>query len=122
MKIEHIYLSGQNGFTDVLNSWAEGRGMTVNFIDLKEDILLAKVDAVVVFHENHNLQKEDEDVHGLLVKNNKPGHKIDINGTLAATKSNFAMWIERNKPNSLLVLGANEIIKNPNLQRFLDKL
>lgn len=122
MKINTIYLINNDKFSKAISTWAEGKSVESISTDKKGDALAEIIEGVVVFHENHNFSKEDEEVQELIESHNKPAHRIDINGTLAATASNFTMWLERNKPKSLLVLGNKEVSKNKNLKRFLNKL
>lgn len=122
MKIETVYLISNNSFGNTITGWSEGKSIDVVSVEQKNNDLADIVDAAVVFHENHNFTKEDEEIQGFLESNNRPSHRVDINGTLAATKSNFTMWLERNKPSNLLILGSPDIAKNPNLKRFLDSL
>jgi len=124
MSFDKIVLIGQDAFTSRMEQWAShvnnavecfgGKEKDTNYVDL--------ADAVVVFHENHNIAKEIEDLFSDFTNHNKTGHKIDINGTFAATKSNFMMWLERNKPKSLIILGAEEIVKNERFEKFLNDL
>lgn len=122
MKIKTVYLINNNSFGNTITEWSEGKLIDVVSVDQKSSDLVDIVDGAVVFHENHNFTKEDEDIQEFLESNNRPSHRVDINGTLAATKSNFTMWLERNKPSNLLILGSLDIAKNPNLKRFLDSL
>ncbi len=122
MKIELIYLIDQNGFHDVIKTWADQKGIEVAIIDPKSDDFLDLIDGMTLIHENHNFSKEAEELQNYLNKNNRPTHKIDINGTVAATASNFTMWTERNKTKKLLLVGGLEVIQNPNLNRFLSKI
>lgn len=122
MKINTVYLISNNSFGNTISEWSEGKSIDVVSAEQKSNELADIVDAAVIFHENHNFMKEDEDIQGFLESNNRPSHRVDINGTLAATKSNFTMWLERNKPSNLLILGSPDIAKNPNLKRFLDSL
>lgn len=122
MKVETIYLSQENGFASAIKEWATENNIEATVIDIKSVDLIDTVDGVAIFHENHNIAKDQEEVQEYLNNHNRPGYRIDINGTLAATKSNFTMWIERNKTKRLLLLGAPEISKNPNLKRFVDNL
>lgn len=122
MKIATVYLISNNSFGNTISEWSEGKRIDVVSVEQKNNDLADTVDAAVVFHENHNFTKEDEEIQGYLESHNRPSHRVDINGTLAATKSNFTMWLERNKPSNLLILGSPDIAKNPNLKRFLDSL
>lgn len=122
MTIKSIYVVEGTDFGKSITQWVEDTSIEAIPIEQKNNELLDVIDAVVIFHENHNFSKEDEETHAFLVENNKPGYKVDINGTLAATNSNFTMWLERNKPNSLFILGQSAITKNPNLKRFLESM
>jgi hypothetical protein len=53
-------------------------------------------------------------------KQQKPVHKIDINGTLRVGITNFDLWLDSTKAKNLLVIGAEELADNPNLDRYLD--
>jgi hypothetical protein len=122
MTIRTVYVIEENNFGKSITEWTEDKRIEAVAVDQKKNDLLEDIDAVVVFHENHNFSKEDEETHTFLTDNNKPGYKIDINGTLAATNSNFTMWLDRNKPNSLLILGQSDVTKNPNFKRFLESI
>ncbi|MDX1651275.1 MAG: hypothetical protein R3277_02210 [Brumimicrobium sp.] len=122
MKIETVYIINSNEFGNAILEWAEGKQIEAVRVDPKHTDLAELIKGVVIFHENHNFSKEIEEMQEYLEDNNRPAHRIDINGTLAATKSNFTMWLERNKPSKLLILGNSNIVGNPNLKRFLDSL
>jgi hypothetical protein len=65
------------------------------------------------------LSAEILEVKALFDKQQKPVHKIDINGTLRVGITNFELWLETNKVKSLLILGAEELTSNPNLERYI---
>ncbi len=119
MKIETIYVIEDNKFGKAIAEWAEGKRLQVVPTTQRKDDLSEIVDGVVLFHENHNFSKDDDDLQSELGKGNIPVHKVDINGTLAATNSNFNMWLDRNRPHALLILGDDEVAKNANLPNFL---
>ena len=122
MKVNTIYLTENGNFSKAISAWAESKGFSVEQIDPKTTELYDLIQGVALFHENHNFSKEDVELHEEIIKDNIPGYKIDLNGTLVATVSNFTMWLERNKPNKLLILGNTDLAKNKNLERFLEKL
>lgn len=122
MKVETIYLSQESGFATTIKDWAADKNIEAIVLDMKSVDLIDTVDGVAIFHENHTITKDQDEIQEYLNTNNRPGYRIDINGTLAATKSNFTMWIERNKTKRILLLGAPEIAKNSNLKRFIDSL
>ncbi|MGM0478780.1 MAG: hypothetical protein ACQERC_06125 [Bacteroidota bacterium] len=122
MTIQTVYVIDNNAFGKSIEEWTDSKRIEAVTVEQKNSELLERVDAVVVFHENHTFSKEDEETHTFLTESNKPGYKVDINGTLAATKSNFTMWLERNKPNNLLILGKAAVVKNKNFSRFLESI
>jgi hypothetical protein len=119
MKIETIYVIENNKFGKAITEWAEDKRIQVVPTPQKNNDLSDLVDGVVLFHENHNFSKEDGDTQEALNNDNKAVHKVDINGTLAATNSNFNMWLDRNRPRTLLILGDDKVVKNTNLPNFL---
>ncbi len=119
MKIEVIYLLRQNEFEKVLADWATDKNIDYKQVNIDDDNLTETVDGIVIFHENHNFNKETLELHDSLTKHNKLSYKVDINGTLAATSSNFKMWVDRNKAKKLLFLGDNAVAQNENFERFL---
>ena len=122
IKVKTVCLIESNLFSKSIEVWAHNSSLSLETLDAKTQDIDEFIDGVVVFHENHNISKEIEDLQLILDSANRPGHRIDINGTLSATKSNFEMWLERNKPSKLLFLGKNDLPKNKNLQRFLENL
>lgn len=119
MKIETIYVIENNKFGKAITEWAEDKRIQVVLTSHKNSDLSEVIDGVVVFHENHNFSRDDEDTQAELSDGNTAVHKVDINGTLAATNSNFNMWLDRNRPQALLVLGDEDVAKNANLPNFL---
>jgi hypothetical protein len=119
MKIETIYIIEDNKFGKAIAEWAEDKRIQVVPTTQKKDDLSEIADGVVLFHENHNFSKGDNDLQVELGKGSMPVHKVDINGTLAATNSSFNMWLDRNRPSSILILGDAEVAKNGNLSNFL---
>jgi len=120
MNLETIYVISDNKFGKYIAEWAGSKKVEVITTQQKNSNLFDLVDGVVIFHENHNFRKEDLETQDVLNENNRAVHKVDLNGTLSATNSNFIMWLERNKPKSLLFLADDAVIKNNNLSAFLE--
>jgi hypothetical protein len=121
MTVEFIYVLNTGELFTYLQTWANNFDIIIEKADAKED-LSDVIDGVVLIHENHNVQKDMEELVASLDKNNCPGHRVDINGTLAATKSNFEMWVERNKTKRLLFVGKDDLVKSENFDRFFNSL
>jgi hypothetical protein len=77
---------------------------------------------VVLFHEDHNISKENDGVRELFLNTSKFAHSIDVNGTLMASVSSFVFWLENHKPKSLLFIGDDKLIKNEKFNKYLDQL
>lgn len=121
MKIEKFYILNRGKFVETIKKWADGRQIDVVEHSVGSE-LYESIEGALLFHINHNLSKELVELHKEVESNNLPVHKIDVNGTLAATVSNFTMWLERNKSKKILVLGGEEVAKSDNLHRFLNSL
>jgi len=79
-------------------------------------------DSLLIVSENQSISKENWNLKALFDKNQKPSYRIDINGTLNSAIANIELWLESNKSKDLLIVGKDEIVKNKNLDRFLEKL
>jgi hypothetical protein len=85
----------------------------------KEDNALKVIDGLVIFNESKSLPKEIEEMERIAKNNQKPTLNIDINGTLMVAVSNLDLWVERNRCKKIMIIGSNDLVKNPNLDRFL---
>lgn len=122
MQIKYIYITEENQFSNLLREWSERMGVQINPVESSDNKLYEKVQGIVIFHENHDISKEAEEISKDLDKSNIATHKVDINGTVTATVTNLNMWIERNSCENILVLAEKNLGKNENLHRFLEKL
>src|SRR5690554_6383103 len=119
MKIETIYVIENNKIGKTIGEWAEDKRIQVVATSHRRRDLSELLDGVVFFLANHNFSKEADETQEDLSRDNKAVHKVDLNATLAATNFNFHMWFDRNRPKTLLILGDDEVAKNPNLPLFL---
>ena len=117
MNLETIYVIVDSKFGKHIAEWAESKKIETITTQQRNSELSNLVDGVVVFHD---FRKEDLETQDFLNENNKVVHKVDLNGTLSATNSNFIMWLDRNKPKTLLFLADDNVIKNSNLPLFLE--
>ncbi len=77
-------------------------------------------DSLLIFNQNQEMSPEIMELKARYDKQQKPVHKIDINGTLQVGVTNFALWLDSTKAKHVLVIGAEELAENPNLERYLD--
>jgi hypothetical protein len=122
MKLDKIFLKNNSRFSNLLTNWANQRNYEVEEFTEKKEDPEAGIDGLVIFNQNQTLDKEISELRDLFDHKQKPVHKIDINGTLMVGVSNLDLWIERNKCKKVLIIGADSLIENPNLERYLERL
>lgn len=121
MRVTQLYFE-DNAFGKTISAWAESIGIETIKLDPKNDGQIEEVDGLLLFHENHDIDKVRHELLSIFEHKQRGISKIDINGTLSVAVSNFSLWLERNKCKSLLATGSEELIQNPNLERFLEQL
>ncbi|MEY3236769.1 MAG: hypothetical protein RI883_870 [Bacteroidota bacterium] len=122
MKLDNIFLKDNSRFSNYLTSWVNELNIEVLEFSSKNEDSEEGIDGLVIFTENQEVDKEILDIRSIFDKNQKPVHKIDINGTLMVGVSNLELWIERNGCKKVLFLGSDVMLENPNLERYLANL
>lgn len=122
MKLDAIYLKSNSKFSQLLTLWANERNYTILEFSDKNDEADAGIDGLVIFNENQEVDRDILEVREMFDNKQKPVHKIDINGTLMVGISNLDLWIERNRCKNVLFIGADSLIGNVNLERYLQNL
>jgi len=122
MKLDTIFLKDNSRFSHYLTSWVNDRHIELQEFSMKNEDAEEGIDGLVIFTENQEVDKDILDIRSIFDKNQKPVHKIDINGTLMVGVSNLDLWIERNGCKKVLFLGSDTILENPNLERYLTNL
>lgn len=122
MKLDKIFLKDNSRFSSYLTSWVNELNIEVLEFSSKNEDSEEGIDGLVIFTENQEVDKEILDIRSIFDKNQKPVHKIDINGTLMVGVSNLELWIERNGCKKVLFLGSDVMLDNPNLERYLANL
>lgn len=121
MKIETLYIKPDSNFSAYVKNWAEQIGVPVQDYDVRlNDDQLA--DGLLLVNENQDIPKDLYDIHTFFDLRHIPTQKIDVNGTLQVALSSFQMWLSSNKCKKILVLGAENLVKNENLDRFFAKV
>jgi len=121
MKVTQIYFE-DTAFGKTISNWAESIGIEIIKFDHKNDHQFDGIEGLLLFHENHDIDKAQHELLSVFEHKQRAISKIDINGTLSVAVSNFSLWLERNKCKTLLATGSDELTKNPNLERFLEQL
>ena len=119
MKVTKVYVQTNSSFAEKITEWLQKKKIDVLTFSEKEDNALKVIDGLVVFNESKFLPKEIDEMEKVAKNNQKPTLNIDINGTIMVAISNLDLWIERNRCKKIMIIGSNELVKNPNLDRFL---
>jgi hypothetical protein len=119
MKVTKVYVQTNSAFADKISEWLIKKKIDVLTFSEKEDNALKVIDGLVIFNESKSLPKEIEEMERIAKNNQKPILNIDINGTLMVAVSNLDLWVERNRCKKIMIIGSNDLVKNPNLDRFL---
>ena len=118
MKAETIFLLTGNKVSNAISAWAAARAGEVVQVSDKMGDFFDRTDSLLIFNQNQELTPEIQEMKTAYDKQQKPVHKIDINGTLMVGVSNLDLWVETNKCRRILVLGAEELVTNHNLERY----
>ena len=118
MKAETIFLLTGNKFSNAISAWASARAGEVVQVSDKLPDFFDRTDSLLIFNQNQELTPEIQEIKKAYDKQQKPVHKIDINGTLMVGISNLDLWVETNKCKKILVLGGEELAANFNLERY----
>jgi hypothetical protein len=119
MKVTKVYVQTNSSFAEKITEWLQIKNIDVLTFSEKEDNALKVIDGLVVFNESKFLPKEIDEMEKVAKNNQKPTLNIDINGTIMVAISNLDLWIERNRCKKIMIIGSHELVKNPNLDRFL---
>jgi hypothetical protein len=118
--IKTIYTPEKSAFATNIRSWLTDRGFNVEAFDESIDQVEA-IDAVVIFHENHNFDRPVADLRDLFDKRQVAMHKIDMSGTMNVAISHLSLFLERTQCKHVLFLGSEGLKDNPKMELFKEK-
>lgn len=121
MLLKNIILRNTDNFESSIQKWADANEVGNEVFDGNNE-LSEIADAVVLFHEDYNISKENASIKDLFSNNAKFSHSIDVNGTLMASVSSFVFWLENHKPNSVLIIGDDKLVENKKFNTYLEQL
>ena len=107
-------------FSTYLSDWASKVNIEVEEYDLKADDHTA--DGMLLINANQDIDKDIDELHTLFDVKHIPTQKIDVNGTLQVAVSNLDLWLKNNKCKNVLIVGADDLVENENLDRFFHKI
>ncbi len=115
-----IFLEEKSAFTTTIETTLLEKGFNVEHIDaLAEGDI--PVDALVIFHDNHNLDKHTSEIREHFEKHQIATHKIDLSGTLNVALSHLSLFLERIKSKKVLFIGAPSLKDHPKMEVFKEK-
>lgn len=122
MKVDKIFVRSSSKFADLISKWAVEKSNEVITVSDKFNEVFEEMDSILIFNENQNISKDILEIKAIFDKQQKASHKIDINGTLMVGLSNLELWIERTKAKRMYIAGNDELLSNPNLERYLNAI
>ncbi|MGV6860293.1 MAG: hypothetical protein ACWA41_00885 [Putridiphycobacter sp.] len=121
MLLKEVVLRREEEFDKAIINWAGQNKIGIKQFDGSIS-LQDSADAVVLFHEDYNISKENEGVVELFNNNGKFTRQVDVNGTLVASVSSFIFWLENHRPKNLLFVGNNKLAQNEKFNKFLSQV
>ncbi len=121
MSIQKIYTKVKSKFSDYIEPLSLSKNIQFEILD-KDERMYEEVDALVLFHEDHNLDATGQEIRDIFEKKLRPIHKIDINGTKQVIVSHYVLWLERNNVKSPLFVGTDQLIDNPKTEGLLEQM
>lgn len=122
MKFDKVYLRGNSKFSEVISIWVDDKANEIVYVTDKFQDQFQDMDSLLIINENQNIQKEIQEIKAFFDKQQKAIHKIDVNGTLMVGLSSLGLWIESSKVKSVYIAGSDELLQNPNLNRYLNAI
>lgn len=121
MKIQQVFIRPNTALSNRLVDWAAVNNIECLETSAEEDFD-ENIDGLVIFNQNQDVERDLLDIRKSFDDKQKPVQRIDINGTLMVGVSNFALWLERNGCKNILIIGADSLCDNPNLERYLSHM
>lgn len=118
--IQTIYTEDKTAFAAAVNPWLQSIGFVVESFEETEE-LKEKIDAVVIFHDNHNFDKRVAELRDLFDMLQAPIHKIDLSGTMNVALSHLSLFFDRTKCKNALFIGSESIKDHPKMEVFKEK-
>jgi hypothetical protein len=120
LHIQTIHLEEKTSFSSIMSNWLVEKGFNVvPFVETQDQI--EEIDAVVLFHDNHNFDKRVAELRDLFDRHQVAMHKIDMSGTMNVALSHLSLFFERTKCKNVLFLGSDNLKDNPKLELFKEK-
>lgn len=118
--ISTIYTPEKSAFAASLRGWLSDLGFNhESFEESPEGI--ERIDAVVIFHDNHNFDRPVADLRDLFEKRQVAMHKVDLSGTMNVAISHLSLFFERTQCKHVLFLGSEALKDHPKMELFKEK-
>jgi hypothetical protein len=118
--ISTIYTPEKSAFATDLRGWLTGLGFNVETFDESSDGI-ERIDAVVIFHDNHNFDRPVAELRDLFEKRQVAMHKVDLSGTMNVAISHLSLFVERTQCKHVLFLGSEALKDYPKMELFKEK-
>jgi hypothetical protein len=122
MRFNKVYVRSGSKFSEIISQWASDKSNEIILVTDKFQDQFLDMDGLLIFNQNQNLSKEVQELKSIFDKQQKPVHKIDINGTLMVGLSNLGLWVESSKVKKIFIAGSDDLMQNSNLDRYLNAI
>jgi hypothetical protein len=119
--IQSVFFEENVNFGNLVQSWFTAKGFEVKNFNSEMEDAFDLFDSAVIFHENHNFDKNIEELRSLLETYSVATHKIDLSGTMNVAITNFDLFLDLNKSKNLLVIGSDTLVAHPKMDVFIEK-
>ena len=120
MNLKTVYLRPENALSNLLKEGAERDGL--NVLVAEDKISDLDIDGLIILTNNLDITREDDELIAHFDKQHVPARKVDLNGTLQVAANGLDLWMKNNKCQRVAILGEENVTKNENLDRFLDRI
>jgi hypothetical protein len=120
LHIQTIFIEEKTAFAATMYNWLVESGFNVVPFDNSQE-QGEKIDAVVLFHENHNFDKRVSELRDNFDRLQVASHKIDLSGTMNVALSHLSLFFDRTKCKNVLFLGSDNLKNHPKLAVFQEK-
>ncbi len=120
LHIQTIHIEEKSAFASSMSPWLVEKGFQVQSFE-ETTLQVESIDAVVIFHENHNFDKRVAELRDHFEKLQIATHKIDLSGTMNVALSHLSLFFDRMKCKNVLFLGSDNLKDHPKLEAFKEK-
>jgi len=122
MNLKKVYLFNSKQLSTVLSEWGSSLGAEIILREYNDKLEFDEFDGLVALTEGLDVEKADQDLIDEFDARRIPIRKIDLNGTIQVAVNGLDLWLKNNKCTRISIIGSDHLMKNDNLNRFLNRM